>query len=674
MAGRIIGVDVGGTFTDVVAIADGRILTAKVPTNPTASETSVLAGADEVDVGKASVFNLASTAGLNAIITRALPKIAVLTTEGHRDILDGGRIGRPIEALLDPGWRRGFGDSDRPLVPRYLRRGIRERIVASGDILIPLDEEQARRQLRVLKRCDLSGIAVCLLHAYANSGHELRLLELIREELGGIRCSLSSEVSPLAKEYVRSSTTVIDVLMKVMYAEYTDRLEYGLSNLGFVGQFNYADSRAMLLASDYAMERPYKLAMGGPAAGTASSAHFGGMIGDENLLCADVGGTSCDISAVLDGVPWSTTEFEMEFDLVVSSPATEVVTLGAGGGSIVAVSRAGDIQTGPASAGADPGPACYGAGGTRPTLTDTALLMGIIAPDGFLGGKKMLFPDLAVKAFESLETNQPFEQRVQFAWAIGLNNIAEGLLNIVIRRGIDPRDFSLMAFGAAGPMLLPSVLDLLPMRRVIVPPHPGLFSALGMVSSDRVYSDHRCAYQVLNDGAAKRLNDIFGSMEAQLLARVTEELSTVRIVRSFDGRLVGQNWETPFIPVPPGPLDEVSLKEMVGEFHNAYERMNGNRFETIPVEGVTYRVQVIVPSEKVVYDPVPKGTASAPARSVPLRYLYGDEVIAAEYERRELGHGDFIEGPAIIREEMSTTFVPMNRRAKVGIYGELVIE
>ncbi len=675
MAGRIIGVDVGGTFTDVVAVDSGEIVTAKVPTNAHASDLSVLAGAREVEVGRADVFNLASTAGLNAVITRRLPKVAFLTTTGHRDMLDKGSIVRPIEALTDPTWRRGFGDAGgRPLVPRYLRREINERILANGEVFIKFDEEQARHELRVLRRCNIQGVAICLLNAYVDGSHERRLRELVGEELGDIVCSISSDVSPLIKEHIRASTTVIDLLMKLLYGDYTRRLQTGLQELGFKGRFNYADCRAMLLAADYAMEKPHKLVMGGPAGGTLASAHFGRMIEDTNLVCADVGGTSCDISLVIDGEPWSAATVTLEYDLVVNAMSTHVVTLGAGGGSIISVTPTGDIAAGPDSAGAEPGPACYGTGGSRPTVTDAALLMGILAPDRFLGGKKALFPDLSLQAFESLETHLPLDRRIRYAWDITLHNVAEGIIDIAIRRGIDPRDFSLVAFGAAGPMMLPCLLDQIPLRRVIIPPHPGLFSALGLASSDRVYSDHHCKYAMLVPEAADVLNTIFNDMEHRLLHRIGQDRDKARVVRTFDACLLGQSWLTPLIEVPRGPITAESVDQMVANFHSTYERLNHQRFEAIPVRSAIYRVEVIVPSSKVNYLPV--GIREKPLRSreATLHYIYGGDISANEYERVDLGDGDVITGPAIIREMMSTTFVPRDRRAIVGAFGALIVE
>ena len=516
----MMAVDVGGTFTDVVSVTDGKIATAKVSTNVQDVEQGVVAGAAELGVSASSVFNHASTHGLNAIITRSLPKIAFLTTEGHRDIPDIGRTWRPVAALTDPSWRRSFGDASRPLVPRYLRRGIRERIKASGEIFSPLDEEQAREQLEVLKRCHVEGVAICLINAYTNNVHEQRLRELVEEVLGDIPCSVSSDISPLAKEYARASTTMVDVFMKIIYDDYTHRLDQGLRDLGFGGQLNFADCTANLIPARDAMEAPFRVVFAGPAAGTVGSAHFGELISERNLLCADVGGTSCDISLVTDGQPFVNTTFELEHDLIVNALSNDISSIGAGGGSIVAVSPSGDITVGPESAGADPGPACYGRGGLAPTMTDICLLAGLLDPDGFAGGKMKLDLGLAKQSFENLDTPLAFEQRVRYAYDIGLNNVAEGIFNIAIKHGIDPRDYSLMAFGAAGPLLLPAIADLINVKSVIVPPHPGLFSALGLLSADQAYSISQSAYTVLSPDTVGDIANIYAQMEKKLRARL----------------------------------------------------------------------------------------------------------------------------------------------------------
>lgn len=670
----MMAVDVGGTFTDVVSVREGVIHTAKVSTNVNDVEQGVVAGAAELGVADARVFNHASTHGLNAIITRSLPKIGFLTTAGHRDIPDIGRNWRPVAALTDPSWRRSFGDAARPLVPRYLRRGISERIKASGEIFAPLDEHQAREQLGVLKRCNVEGVAICLLNAYTNNTHELRLRELVREVLGDVPCSVSSDISPLAKEYARASTTLVDVFMKIIYDTYTERLDAGLRELGFAGQLNFADCTANLIPARDAMAAPFRVVFAGPAAGTVGSAHFGALIEEPNLLCADVGGTSCDISLVTAGQPFVNTTFELEHDLIVNALSNDISSIGAGGGSIVAISPSGDITVGPESAGASPGPACYGRGGRAPTMTDICLLAGLLDPDGFAGGKMKLDVDLARRAFEDLETPVPFENRIRYAYDIGLNNVAEGIFNIAIKHGIDPRDYSLMAFGAAGPLMLPALADLIHVKSVIVPPHPGLFSALGLLSADQAYSISQSAYTVLSADTVANITEIFAAMEARLRERIGPD-ANVSFMRSFDGQLVGQTWETPFVPVPDGPITEATIAGMIENFHHAYAARNGNRFDAIPVQGVTYRLSAVIHTDKVAYTALP-ARGDEPLRPIGtsvLRYVGDAEELAQIYARDDLRVGDEIVGPAIVREALSTTYITHNQTGRVGTYGEIKI-
>src|SRR3954447_15351093 len=676
----MIGVDVGGTFTDVVALLDGEIRTAKVSTDYTDVTQPVLEGAAALGVEDSTVFNHASTHGLNAVITRRIPKIGFLTTEGHRDMLDMGRVLRPPHALLDPRWRRSFGDAARPLVRRCLRRGIKERITADGKVLCELDEAQAREEIEVLGRCGVQGVAICLINAYVSPAHEAKLRDLVRETLGDIPCSISTEVSPLAKEYARASSTVIDALMKILYGDYSARLERGLADLGFTGQLNYADCAATLVPSSGVMEQPFRIVFSGPAAGTVASAHFGAMIGERNLICADVGGTSCDISVVTDAQPFVNTTFELEWDLIVNALANDITAIGAGGGSLVAVGPFGEIQVGPGSAGADPGPACYGRGGTQPTTTDTCLMIGIIDPEGFAGGSLPLDRELSQQAFERLDADFSLAQRVRYAYEMAVNNIAEGVFNVAIKNGVDPRDYSLIAYGAAGPMLLPAALDVVHCKAVIVPPYPGLFSALGLLSADQVFRANRSAYTVLTPEAAPEIDTLFSEMETHLRDQLPADAS-VTFDRTFDGHLVGQSWDTPFVPVPGGTIDAEAIETMIATFHDSYQARSGNRFEFVPVEGGTFRVRAVLDTPKVSYPELAErgDEPLTPTRTVVLRYLGeldGDQDAgqeAAVYDRDALRAGDVLEGPAIINERLSTTHVGSGQRATVGRYGELII-
>ena len=665
----MLGVDVGGTFTDVVSVRDGRIEVAKVPSSASDPAAPVLEGAERLGLAGATVFNHASTMGLNAVITRSLPKVAFLTTTGHRDILDRGRIWRPPARQSDTSWRRPFGDAARPLVPRYLRRGVTERLLADGTVHVPLDEDQARSELEVLDRCAVEGVAICLLNAYVDPVHERRLRELVHESLGEeIAVSISSETSPLAKEYARASTTVVDVFMKLIFSGYARGLDERLRAAGFAGDLNFADCAATLLPWDEALRKPFRIVFAGPAAGTVSSRRLGEALGERDLVCCDVGGTSTDVSLVVGGAPFVENTFELEHDLIINALSTEISSVGAGGGSIVSISPAGDVVVGPGSAGSDPGPACYGRGGTQPTVTDAALLMGILDPEAFAGGAMRLDPELARASFAALETPLPLEQRIGFAFRIAAANIAEEVTNVVLRRGGDPRDFTLVAYGAAGPMLLPAALDLMHVRRVVVPPHPGNFSALGLLGSDLVYYDVRSAYVPLLPGATEQIEAVFGEMERGLRKRAGRD-GTIR--RSFDGRLFGQSWETPFVEVPDGPIDVAGLVE---RFHDTYERRYGNRFAAIPVQGVSYRVELHVPSEKAELAPLRKSGDAPPGRLVEIRHFADGPLEALDYDRAALPAGARIAGPAVIREALATTFVVPGQTAEVGRLGELRIE
>jgi N-methylhydantoinase A len=393
------------------------------------------------------------------------------------------------------------------------------------------------------------------------------------------------------------------------------------------------------------------------------------------LICADVGGTSTDVSLIVGGKPFVSNTFELEHDLVINALSTEIASVGAGGGSVVTVAPSGNMAVGPESVGSDPGPACYGRGGTAPSLTDACLLMGIIDGQRFAGGEIALDGRLARSAFESLNTPLSFSERIGHAFRIAASNVAEEIANVTIRHGVDPRDFVLIAYGAAGGMLLPATLDLLQVKSIIVPPHPGLFSALGLLSTNPVYYEQRSAYVVLTAAAADEIAAVFEEMETSLMARVGV-IDGIEVRRSFDGRLVGQTWETPFVAVPAGRITADRIDGLIAAFHDEYDRRNGNRFPDLPVEGVTYRVEIVVPSRKVEYPRLERAASRdpTPTGSVEIRYLSdGGPVRANEYERDALLAGAAVVGPALIREPLSTTFVLPDQLATVGPVGELVI-
>ncbi|HLW95150.1 MAG TPA: hydantoinase/oxoprolinase family protein, partial [Solirubrobacteraceae bacterium] len=376
------------------------------------------------------------------------------------------------------------------------------------------------------------------------------------------------------------------------------------------------------------------------------------------------------------GQPFVNDTFALEHDLIINALSTEISSVGAGGGSIVSISATGDVLVGPQSAGADPGPACYGRGGSAPTITDACLLMGIIDPDGFADGEIRLDSALSLAAFEALESRLDAHERIAYAYRIAVHNIAEEVTNVAVRHGVDLRDFTLLAYGAAGPMLLPAALEQLQVKSVVVPPHPGLFSALGLLSTDLVYYDSQSAYMLLTPDAAPRIAQMFEEMESRLRSRVAAGAEGLVVRRSFDGRLFGQSWETPLVEVSEGAITAETVAAMIASFHEEYERRHGNRFEAVPVQGVTYRVQLIVPVEKVDFASIAEDGGSGdpqPTRTRTISYFDAEPFEAPEYERARLAAGARIEGPAIVSEGLSTTFVCPGQNATVGRFGEIAI-
>jgi N-methylhydantoinase A len=308
-------------------------------------------------------------------------------------------------------------------------------------------------------------------------------------------------------------------------------------------------------------------------------------------------------------------------------------------------------------------------------MTDACLLIGLLDPSQFAGGRLKLHPEDSLAAFQRLDTTMPLGRRVRSAWEIGINNIVEGIYNVAVQHGVDPRDYSLVAYGAAGPMLLPSLLDKVRLRQVIVPPYPGLFSAIGLLSTELVYSDSRSAYIRLVPDAAEEIDSIFRVMEQQLLERIGGSRNQVAVERSFDGRLYGQSWDTPFIAVPKGVINDEMLGEMIGSFHAEYGRRHDGSFPSDPVEAVTFRIQAIVPSERFEFPEIGSRSSAVlePIGKTLLHDLYDEETSAPIFERSALLRGDRISGPAVVLEPMSTTFVPADRTCTVGRVGELYI-
>ncbi len=358
--------------------------------------------------------------------------------------------------------------------------------------------------------------------------------------------------------------------------------------------------------------------------------------------------------------------------------ANEIFTIGAGGGSIVHVSPTGQLTIGPDSVGANPGPACYNKGGDKLTVTDLFLLVGILDAKNFLGGEIPLDIKLAEKAVERLDIKLTNEEKVRYSYQLTLYNIQESIANVCLSLGIDPRDYSLIAYGSGGPMIIPSIMEELGVKRIIIPPNPGAFSALGLLSSDLVFTNERTAYTILTPDKADSIDQVYRELETEMLNQIGKQ-TDFEVERTFDGMYAGQTWTTALVSVPPGKISKETIKQMVSNFNSEYEKRTGNSFEYIPIMGVNYRSRIIKKLPKVEYKSIPKRTNGKPEvkREIKLSYLKnsdGSLIIANEYDRSQLQCEDIIIGPAIIRETVSTTHIVKGQKGTIGLYGEINIE
>ena len=481
-----IGIDIGGTFTDVVGYtSDHEILLLKVPTSSSAPTEAVRAAVGEllqtwgVEPHQISRFLHGTTLATNAVLERKGARIGLLTTQGFRDVLEIGRGLRHAvyEAILDPA-------TPAFLAPGTRRKEVVERVAADGSVLVPLSEESVRRSVEALEAEQVGAIAVCYLFSFLNRAHEHRTRELIRERHPDLSVSLSCEVDPAFREYERTVATCFDAYLKPVLNAYLRALEGFLSDIELSIPLQIMQARGGVTTSEIARGHPLRLFLSGPAAGVIGGRVIGENAGVADLITLDVGGTSCDIALIRDGEPVVRAEGAVA-GYPVRVPMIDVNTIGAGGGSIAWLDEAGSLRVGPESAGAEPGPACYGKGGVEPTVTDASLVLGYLQPAAFAGGALTLQPD---RAHESIENRLagPLGLSVEDA-ALGIHRIliaqmAEGVRAVSIRQGIDPRQFTLLAMGGAGPLLATALAEELDIRSVLVPRHAGVLSAVGLLS------------------------------------------------------------------------------------------------------------------------------------------------------------------------------------------------
>lgn len=673
-----LGIDTGGTFTDFTLVEEdtGAMHVLKYPATPAAPWQSFIEGLKDllarvaVDAKDITFVCHGTTIATNTVIERKGAKTALLVTEGFRDILNIERLRLPNPCDL-------MTDRPAPLVPRRLVRAIRGRMAASGGELVPLDTEGAVRAAEFFCDEGVEAVAVCFMNAYRNGDHEQAVKAAASKVLQERFLSLSSEVWPQMREYERTLLTVINAYVGQKMRVYFDALAAGLKECGVGSQLLVTRSNGGVMDSVGARSRPVDTLLSGPASGAVGARYVATQSGYSKIIALDMGGTSADVSIIDGDVPYSTEGSVGDFPIIM--PAVEVRSIGAGGGSIAWLDAAGVLKVGPRSAGAKPGPACYGLGGTEPTVSDAYLALGYLDPEAVLGGKVRLDPARARDAIATiarplgLDVPACAEAILQVATA----NMYAALLALVAQKGIDPRDFALLPFGGAGPAHGFFLAEEVGMGKVVVPPAPGVLAALGCLVAD-LRSDWIRAVNmplVVGDRAVTRAVDAaFADLDRQ--ARDWLRGEGVRgakgeLVHSGDLRYVGQSFELTV------PLQSTtpSAEELIDRFQERHERIFGHADRTSPVELINVRTTVLGRMAPVRQPPPRARTPGAPRPIAHRQTFYrGEWVETPVYDRANMAIGGEIRGPAIVQQYDSTSVVPPGFVVHVDDGGNLVGE
>ena len=649
-----LGVDVGGTFTDLVALSQGRLITAKVPSTPQDQSAGVMNSIEtsEIEPGAVNALAHGMTVATNALLERRGARTALVTTEGFRDVIEIARQNRP--SLYDLSQ-----DRPPPLVPRGLRFTVKERMGPQGEISA-LDEESLEEVVSSIKEAEVEAAAVCLLFAFMHPDHERRIGEVLREELPEVHVSLSSEVLPEFREYERFSTTTADAYLAPKLAAYLKNLAGKAKEAGVPSPL-IMQSSGGVVGIDDAIADAAGCLLSGPAGGVVGAAYVGGLGEYRNLLTFDMGGTSTDVATIIDGEAQTTTETVVA-GLPIKLPMVDIHTVSAGGGSIAWADAGGALRVGPHSAGAEPGPAAYGQGGEEPTVTDANLFLGYLADEATLGGEVMLQRELSEKALSSLGEKLGLDAQEA---ALGIVRVANAemvraLRVISVERGLDPREFALLAFGGAGGMHACALAEELGMETVLVPRAGGVLSALGLAISD-LRHDYVNPYLVgLENVEKEEFEKKFEKMESS----ASEDLEDPEYDRRADLRYRGQSFEL--------TVEADSLEKLEERFHAAHEQRYGYRMDDESVELVNLRLISTVPVEKPELDePEPKGKAESGTREA---NFDGEWQEVAVLDRERMGKGSEVSGPAIVEFKESTCVVRPGWRGAVDGVGTLVLE
>lgn len=684
---KLVGVDVGGTFTDVMYTdtATGVVQIHKVPSTPEDPARAVLDGIlglcarHQIDPASLAHIYHGTTVATNAVLEAKGATVGLLTTAGYRDIIRIGRHQRPQHYSI----AQQIPWQNRELVPRRLRKVVAERVRANGTIEIPLDEDAVARAAEEFRHAQVRAIAVCFLFSYLYPQHEQRAQAILQERLPGVFVTTSSDVAPQFREFERFTTACMNAYIGPTVRDYITRLDTALDDAGLNAELHIMRSNGGVATPRQINVFPVQTLLSGPAAGVLGGAFSGGSAGHEQLITFDVGGTSADIGVITHGSYAEATARDTRiagFPLLV--PMIDIHTIGTGGGSIARVDAAGGFSVGPDSAGAVPGPAAYGKGGSEPTLTDANLVLGRLDATNFLGGEMPLDPAAASAVIGELAIRIGLDplHTAEGIVAVANNDMANAIRARTVQKGLDVRDYALVAFGGGGPLQAAEVARLIGIPEVIVPLYPGINSALGLLTTDLAYDAVRTQFQSSTAIDTDALTAAFSAMHTALAAQFAADgidAGDVTFRRAGDLRYVGQGYELR-VPIADGELSDAALEELFHTFHRQHADEYGHAFPDNPIEIVNVRLSGSGSVPKLERLPAPAGGApeAALVRSAPALFRVGTtlaEYATRIYRRDGLAAGAILPGPAIIGQADTTTLVPPGFNVRVDAAGNLIL-
>ncbi len=667
-----VGIDVGGTFTDLFALngETEETVSAKVLTTAEDRSIGVMEALDSANIRPADIRVLVhgTTTATNALVERSYPPIAMITTEGFRDVIEIGRQRR--QHLFDLRQKR-----PEPMVARRLRFTLACRLSAGGEGIRPFDAEQAASVARRIKDLGIESVAICFINSYLDSRHEDEMRDILLAHHPGCHVALSCETVKKFREHGRFSTTVIRAALLPVMTRYFSRLRDGLKSNGFAGSLLAIKSNGGMMGVDLAIERPEELVESGPAGGVAYARYLSQTTEFSNIIHTDMGGTTFDASIVDQGEGLITHDYQLEWEIPISIPMLDIRSVGAGGGSIAWIDSGGSLRVGPQSAGSDPGPACYGRGGEAATVTDANFILGRL--DGTLGGKMTLDAEASMRAVENIG-HQLGLAPLEAAEAIILitcESMAQAITLLLTDRGRDPRDFVLASSGGAGPMHACFIARAMSIPRIIVPSNAGVASACGAISMDIRHDLEAFYYAPLTDADFAHLNRLYAGLESEgrdLLSQDGIGEDKMTVVRHAQMRYVGQLWEV-LTPIRDGELSAAGAQGIADAFHAAHDAEHGVKSPTFPVElvsiGLTASGEFMRPASSAAPDSAAKAGETS-TRSVYFSGVWHEiDIHAGE----ELQVGVTITGPAIIDYQHSETVLPPATFATIGADRNLII-